>query len=90
MLTARFAGRRLRIRKLIEELRKRSSDRLSLKEAQERVYRFMSVMAGDAPGYEEALRALYRKDRKTFSKKTQTWPKDIRDHAREVAKGVFC
>jgi uncharacterized protein len=75
------------IRKLIEEAKKRSH--ISIKQVQERAYRFMSVIAGDMQGYEEALRALYKADHKNFLLNIQDWPADVRTHAIEMAKPVF-
>ncbi len=75
------------IRKLIEEAKKRSH--ISIKQVQERAYRFMSVIAGDMQGYEEALRALYKADHKNFLRNIQDWPADVRTHAIEMAKPVF-
>ena len=49
----------------------------------------MSVIAGDMKGYEEALRALYKADRKNFLLHTHGWPADVRAHAIEMAKPVF-
>jgi hypothetical protein len=77
------------LRKLVEEARKGAQIDVSVKQAQERTYRVMSVLAGNQEGYEEALRALYRKDKKTFQAKTKAWPKDVLDHLRELAKPAF-
>lgn len=77
------------IRKLIDEARKRSATHISVKQAQERAYRFMSVIAGDMKGYEEALRALYKADRKNLLFHMQHWTVDVRSHVLELAKPVF-
>ena len=77
------------IRKLVEEAKKKISGTVSLKQAQERTYKFMSTMAGDSTGFEEALRALYRKDMDGFQKYIQSWPKDVRIHALALAEPVF-
>lgn len=77
------------IRKLIEEAKKKSSTQITTKQVQERVYRFMSVIAGDLVGYEEALRALYKSDRKTFQLHVRDWPNDIKDHIFEMAAPIF-
>lgn len=63
------------IRRLVEEARKIAPD---AKEARDAAYRFMSDMCGDRPGYEEALRALYRGDHARFSALIAEWPEDIR------------
>jgi hypothetical protein len=77
------------IRKLVDEAKRKASDSPTLKQLQERAYKFMSVMAGDRPGYEEALRCLYKKDRKGFLERSAAWPKDVRDAARRLADAAF-
>jgi hypothetical protein len=49
----------------------------------------MSAMAGDEPGFEEATRALFAGDRVRFDAHTETWPPDVRDHARALAAPTF-
>jgi hypothetical protein len=79
-------GASVTLRKLVEEKAKGGS---SPREAIDATYRFMSVAAGDLPGYEEALRALYKKDEKKFGEFTKDWPKDIREHANHMAAKAF-
>jgi hypothetical protein len=88
-LATQPGGASATIRKLIEEARKKSSGTVSAKQVQERVYRLMSVIAGDMAGYEEALRALYKGDKKLFSHHIKEWPRDVRDYLAEMAKPVF-
>jgi hypothetical protein len=57
--------------------------------AQEACYRFMHTMAGDRPGFEEAVRALYAGDRGRFERLTRIWPGDIGDHALQLAEGAL-
>ena len=47
------------------------------REAQGAVDRFMMVMAGNAPHYEEAARALYAGSYQRFTELTQSWPQDL-------------
>jgi hypothetical protein len=77
------------LRKLIEGEKKKSAPDSDPKSVQERTYRFMSVLGGDLEGYEEALRALYRKDKKSFQTNLSKWPTDVREHAYELAKPLF-
>lgn len=44
------------------------------------LYRIMSAIAGDQPGFEEATRALYKKNWDDFRKHMKKWPKDVRDY----------
>lgn len=77
------------IRHLVEEARKRSSSRPGIRQLQERAYRVMSVLAGDMQNYQEALRALYRADRKKFLLHIEEWPADVRSYVIELAQPVF-
>ena len=77
------------LRRLVEESRSKSSQKVSIKQIQERTYRVMSVLAGDLPGYEEALRALYKKDSKGFNHHMANWPKDVQQHLLSLSKLVF-
>lgn len=88
-LATQSGGASAAIRRLIEEAKKKSAARGSIKQLQERAYQFMTVIAGDLAGYEEALRALYRADRKHFLLKIQDWPCDIKNYLMELAEPVF-
>ncbi len=77
------------IRKLVDEAKRKSSTNPSAKQIQEKVHRFMSSLGGDLPGFEEALRALYRKDKKHFSKEIEAWPHDLKDHVNTLAEPLF-
>jgi hypothetical protein len=54
------------LRKLVEEARRANSGKDSVRRSQEAAYRFMSALAGDVPGFEEAARALFAGDGKRF------------------------
>lgn len=88
-LGAQPGGASVTLRRLVEEARKNDRSRVDRRAAQERAYRFMSAMAGDEPGYEEALRAMYAQDRKRFEASTQSWPEDVRAHAWLLAEAAF-
>jgi hypothetical protein len=78
-------GASVAIRKLVEEARRTSGDRDRNRAAQEATYYFMSAMAGDLPGFEEASRALFANDRRRFGELIAGWPEDVRDHAIQLA-----
>lgn len=88
-LATQSGGASNTLRKLVEENMKKNSSVNSVKAAQERTYKFMSVEAGDLENYEEALRALYRKDKERLSSEIKTWPRDVQKHILELAKPVF-
>ncbi len=52
--------------------------------AQDAAYRVMQALAGDAPGYEEALRALYADDPAGFDQHSARWPDDVRRYCRAL------
>jgi hypothetical protein len=69
------------LRRLVEEGRKAPRGEKDLRDA---AYRFMSDMCGDRPGYEEALRALYRGERQRFDSLIAEWPEPIRLYVAEL------
>lgn len=88
-LATQPGGASATLRRLVDEARKRAPEGGDVRGAQERTYRFMSALGGDLPGYEEGLRALYRRDRRNFVAQIGEWPRDVREHAIELAKPAF-
>ena len=84
-LGAQPGGASVALRKLVEEARRASGDRDSSRAAREAAYYFMSAMAGNLPGFEEASRALFADDRRRFGDLIAGWPRDIRDHTVRLA-----
>jgi hypothetical protein len=68
------------LRRLVDEARKREPGEQRARLAREAVGRFMTAMAGNLPGYEEASRALYAGNRARFEELTRSWPHDIREY----------
>lgn len=85
-LAAQPGGASVALRKLVEAARTADPGREAARQAREAADRFMSAMAGDALGYEEASRALYAGDAARFAALTEAWPAAIRDHARRLAE----
>jgi hypothetical protein len=79
-------GASVTLRKLVEEARKANAGKERVRQAQEAAYRFMSAMAGNRPGFEEATRALFAGKQRPFDELVEAWPADIRDHARKLAQ----
>lgn len=77
------------LRKLVEGAKKNSSTKETVKQVQERTYKIMSILAGDFPQYEEALRALYRKNEEGFKQHIAAWSPDIKDYVMKTAEPVF-
>jgi hypothetical protein len=74
-------GASVTLRKLVEEARRAGAFKDVARTSQERAYRFMSAMAGNLPGFEEAARALFANDRQRLNELMAAWPIDVRDHA---------
>lgn len=86
-LATQPGGASVALRRLVEDARRHSAGKDARRQAQERAYHFMSAMAGDLPGYEEATRALFADAAAAFVERIQGWPADVRDHARKLAFG---
>jgi hypothetical protein len=77
------------IRRLVEDARKSNPGEQQARSAIDATGRFLSAMAGNLPGYEEASRALYARNKKQFHEQTRKWPRDIRLHAHHLVRGVL-
>lgn len=88
-LGAQPGGASVALRRLVEEARRNDSGAELVRQSQQASLRFMSAMAGDRPGFEEATRALFAVQRERFRELTALWPADIRDHARKLAEPSF-
>ena len=84
-LAAQPGGASVTLRKLVDEARRANVDRDRQRRASECAYHFMSVMAGDMAGFEEASRALFANDAAKFRQLTEAWPADVRDYVRYLA-----
>ena len=82
-------GASVALRKLVHEARRTLAAQDAQRAAQERCYQFLRAIAGDLPGYEEALRALFRGDQAGFDAATAGWPADVLAHGRRLAEGAF-
>jgi hypothetical protein len=82
-------GASVALRKLVEEARRNRAGMNRVRAAQESVYQFLGALAGNEPGFEEALRALYRGDQKRFDSLIKSWPGDIPAYARRLAAVAF-
>ena len=88
-LATQPGGASVALRKLVEAARVAGAGKDRKRAAQNAVHRFMTVMAGNAQGYEEALRALYAGDRARFGVMTASWPADIRSYTLHLANDAL-
>ncbi|WP_332879648.1 DUF2239 family protein [Massilia sp. S19_KUP03_FR1] len=84
-LAAQPGGASVTLRKLVDEARRANADRDRQRRASECAYHFMSAMAGDVAGFEEASRALFANNAAKFRQQTEAWPTDVRDYVRYLA-----
>jgi uncharacterized protein len=84
-LAAQPGGASVALRKLVEDARRNGGDKQKRRASQDAAYGFMSAMAGNRPGYEEAIRALYAGDRPRFEQCIAGWPVDVKNHAVKLA-----
>ncbi|MFZ4800398.1 MAG: DUF2239 family protein [Chlorobium sp.] len=89
-LNAQPGGTSVALRKLVEEARRVNTKRDLLRSSQASLYRFISAMAGDLPGFEEASRALFARDPERFNQHIASWPVDIQSHVQKLSVNAFC
>ena len=80
-LSRQGGGASAAIRRLVEEASRKAP---GPKEKRDSAYRFLSDMCGDRPGYEEALRALYRGEEARFHALIADWPEQIRGYVKAL------
>lgn len=88
-LSGQPGGASVALRKLVDEARRASGDTDRKRKARDAAYRFMAAMAGNQPGFEDAIRALFGDDTDRFHALIESWPTDVRDHAGKLAAGAF-
>jgi hypothetical protein len=75
------------LRRLIDEA---SSDPKSQQRVcRDATYRFATALVGNAPAYEEAMRALYAGHKEDFAAHIDGWPADVRHVLEEMTKDAF-
>ena len=82
-------GASVALRKLVEAARRDPGGKDRVRQAREAAYRFMSALAGNEVGFEEAARALFAGRRADFEAHVGRWPKDVREHAMRLAAPSF-
>ena len=88
-LDTQRGGASAALRRLVDAERKASVDSDYRRASQDRANRFMSAMAGDLKGFEEATRALYAGNREGFESASASWAHDIRHIAVSMAADAF-
>jgi hypothetical protein len=73
------------LRRLVDQARNQDQGASQARHTLEAAGRFMSAMAGNLAGFEEATRALYARDRVRLEQLIADWPSDIRRHVLRLA-----
>lgn len=82
-------GASVALRRLIDEARHVHADRDAQRASREAAYRFMSAIAGDLAGFEEAARALFADERTRFDQLIEPWPEDVRSYLQRLATAAW-
>ncbi len=78
-------GASVALRKLVEDAKRVNVYKDERRAAQDSTYKFMSAMAGNLAGFEEATRALFATDSKRFFEMMDNWPPDVTKHVKKIS-----
>ncbi len=81
-LASQRGGASAAIRRLVDEARVKAK---SEEQCRDTAYRFLTVIAGDLPKFEDAIREVYAGNMTGYDHFSESWPKDVRDHGRKLA-----
>lgn len=87
-LSAQPGGASAALRRLVDQARKDTVDADARRQAQEAAYRVATTLAGNRPGYEEAIRALFANDMAGFHRLIDAWPPDIAGYLRDLTASL--
>ena len=71
-------GASVALRKLVETAMREAEGPDRARKARDAAYRFMTALAGDLPGYEDAVRALFAEDEAGLERAVAGWPEGVR------------
>ena len=83
-LAVQSGGASAALRRLVDQARRERAGDDARRQAQEAAYRVATALAGDRPGYEEAIRALFANDMAAFASLIDAWPPDIAAYLRDL------
>ena len=70
------------LRKLVEDALRKGR---TAKDHHDTAYRFLNVMAGDLPQFDDAVREMYAGNKVGYDHSSYDWPPAIREHGRRLA-----
>jgi uncharacterized protein len=86
-LATQPGGASVVLRKLVEEASR--NPKAQQRARRDAVYRFATAIVGNAPGYEEAMRALYAGQTEEFAAHIEAWPVHVRRALEEMTADAF-
>lgn len=86
-LATQPGGASVALRKLVEEASRKPG--AQKRQRQDAAYRFATALVGNAPGYEEAMRALYAGHQEEFIAHIEAWPPDVRAQLEAMTAEAF-
>ena len=91
-LNTQPGGASVTLRKLVEAAKRTYAGKDQARLAREATYRFMVVMAGNMPGFEEATRVLFARSVNRlgqFKQLIKAWPQDVCTHATRLMRNTI-
>jgi len=85
-LAGQPGGASVALRKLVETALRDAEGPDRARKARDAAYAFMTTMAGDRPGYEDAVRALFAGDGAGLEAAVKAWPEGVRQVVRMLAE----
>ena len=86
-LATQPGGASVALRKLVEEASR--APKAQQRARRDAAYRFATALVGNAPGYEEAMRALYAGQADDFAAHIEAWPADVRAELERMTENAF-
>jgi hypothetical protein len=88
-LNGQPGGASVALRRLVDEARHANPVSDKIRQAREATYRFMTAIAGNEPGYEEATRALFAGNNARYHALIAGWPVGVRYYAILLSLDAF-
>lgn len=86
-LATQPGGASVALRKLVEDASR--NPKAQMRQKRDTAYRFATALVGNAPGYEEAMRALYAGQKDEFAAHIEAWPADVRAELERLTEEAF-
>jgi hypothetical protein len=86
-LATQPGGASVALRKLVEDASR--NPRSQQRARRDAAYRFATAVVGNAPGYEEAIRALYAGHGEEFAAHIEAWPPDVQAQLEKMTADAF-